>query len=65
MNPGRRQLSRSADVRLYVRTLAFAWRWTAAMHWADPPATITQLERTNALVDSNEAQSQAIRLVLP
>ena len=60
-----RQLSRSADVRLYVRTLAFAWRWTAAIHWADPPATLTQLERTNALVDSNEAQSQAIRLVLP
>jgi hypothetical protein len=60
-----RQLSREANVHLYVRTLAYAWRWTAAMNWTDGPTTRAQLERTNALVDSTDAATRGIRLLLP
>lgn len=60
-----RQLSRAGNARLYVRTLAFAWRWTAAMNWFDEPTTQTQLERSNALVDSTDAANSGVRLLLP
>jgi hypothetical protein len=60
-----RQLSRGANVHLYVRTLAYVWRWTAAMNWTDGPTTRAQLERTNALVDSTDAAAQGVRLLLP
>lgn len=59
-----RQLSRERNVRLYVRTLAFAWRWTASMSWSDPSVTRTLMDQTNALVDSTEAAESARRLVL-
>jgi len=60
-----RQLSRQGNVELYTRTLGFAWRWTAAMHWWDPMTTKATLERTNALVDSTEAAESGRRLLLP
>jgi Fic family protein len=60
-----RQVSRERNVQLYMRTLGFIWRWTAAMNWSDPPTTRLLLERTNALVDSTEAAESGRRLVLP
>jgi predicted transcriptional regulator of viral defense system len=60
-----RQLSREANVRPYVRTLAYVWRWTAAMSWSDGPTTRAQLERSNALVDSTDAATRGVRLLLP
>lgn len=60
-----RQLSRQGDVTLYQRVMSFAWRWTAAMSWADPATTSVLLEQTNALVDSNEAQAAGRRLRMP
>jgi hypothetical protein len=60
-----RQLSRERNFRLYMRTLGFAWRWTAVMNWSDPPTTRLLLERTNALVDSTEAADNGRRLLLP
>jgi len=60
-----RELSRSDRFHLYVRTLGFAWRWTAAMNWTDPPTTELQLEQTNALLDSTEAAGTGQRLLLP
>lgn len=60
-----RQLSREGNVLLFVRTLALAWRWSAAMNWSDPPTTAVLLERTNALLDSTEAADTGKRLLLP
>ena len=60
-----RQLSREGNSRLYVRTLAYAWRWTAAMNWFDAPTTRAQLERSNALVDSTDAARSGLQLLLP
>lgn len=62
---GVRQLSRAGDIELYLRTLAFAWRWTAAMNWADARVTEVLLEQTNALMDSTEAEHNGRRLLLP
>ena len=59
-----RQVPRQADFRLYVRTLAWAWRWTAAMPWADRVATLGRLVPTNALMDSTDAEQTANRLEL-
>lgn len=60
-----RQMSRNDDAVLYQRTLAFAWRWTAAMPWTDPAATRVQLERTNALTDSTDAANEGVQLEPP
>jgi hypothetical protein len=60
-----RQVSRQADFKLYVRTLAWAWRWTAAMPWADRETTMGRLVATNALVDSTDAEQTGKRLELP
>ncbi len=60
-----RQLSRHGNTALYLRTLAFAWRWTAAMSWSDGPTTSVLMEQTNALLDSTEAEGSGRRLLLP
>jgi hypothetical protein len=60
-----RQASRPANFELYVRTLAWAWRWTAAMPWADREATLGRLVATNALMDSTDAEQTGSRLELP
>ena len=60
-----RQVSRQADFKLYVRTLAWAWRWTAAMPWADRETTLGRLVATNALMDSTDAEQTGKRLELP
>ena len=60
-----RALSREGRTDLYVRTLAHAWRWTAAMPWGDRAAVAGHLVATNALVDSTDAERSGVRLVLP
>jgi hypothetical protein len=60
-----RNLSREARCDLYVRTLAHAWRWTAAMPWQDRAAVDGQLIATNALTDSTDAERERVRLELP
>ena len=60
-----RNLSRDGRCDLYVRTLAYAWRWTAAMPWQDRAAVDGQLHATNALVDSTDAEREGVRLELP
>jgi hypothetical protein len=60
-----RGLSRDGRCDLYVRTLAWAWRWTAAMPWHDRAATVGRLAATNALTDSSDAERSAVRLELP
>lgn len=60
-----RTLSREARCDVYVRTLARAWRWTAAMPWHDRAAVDGLLGVTNALVDSTDAERTGVRLGLP
>ena len=60
-----RTFSRDGQAALYARTLAFAWRWTAAMPWHDRAATDGRLASTNALVDSTDAEQSGVRLELP
>lgn len=60
-----RNLSREGRCDLYVRTLAFAWRWTAAIPWQDRAAVDGQLLATNGLTDSTDAEREGVRLELP
>ena len=60
-----RELSRSGRADLYARTLAWAWRWTAAMPWDDRSALQGRLASTHALVDSTDAERSGLRLELP
>lgn len=60
-----RNLSREGRCDLYVRTLAYAWRWTSAMPWQDRAAVDGQLYATNALLDSTDAEREGVRLELP
>lgn len=60
-----RLASRDGRFELLVRTLAHAWKWTAAMPWQDRRAVDGQLQATNALVDSTEAEQRGLRLELP
>ena len=62
---GLRNLSRDGRLDLYVRTLAYAWRWTAGMPWQDRAAVDGYLARTSALVDSTDAERSGVRLELP
>lgn len=57
-----RALSRDGRADLYVRTLAWAWRWTASMPWSDRSATAGRLHATNALHDSTDAERLGLRL---
>jgi hypothetical protein len=60
-----RSVSRDGRAELYARTLAHAWRWTAAMPWHDRSAVDGYLAATNALTDSTDAERAAVRLELP
>lgn len=60
-----RLLSREGRCELYVRTLAYAWLWTASMPWDDRTSVDGRLVSTNAMVDSTEAERSGIRLLLP
>jgi hypothetical protein len=60
-----RGLSREGQCEPYVRMLAHAWRWTAAMPWHDRPAALGQLAATHALLDATDAARAGVRLTLP
>lgn len=60
-----RSLSRDGRCDLYVKTLAYAWRWTAAMPWRDRATVDGQLAAANTLTDSTDAERPGIRLELP
>jgi hypothetical protein len=60
-----RVMSREGRADVLVRTIAHAWRWTAAMPWHDRAATIGRLASTNALVDPTDAEQSGVRLELP
>jgi hypothetical protein len=60
-----RVLSREGRCNVFARTLAYVWRWTAAMPWHDRAATLGRLAATNALVDSTDAEQSGVRLDLP
>ncbi len=60
-----RVLSRDGRCQVFARTLAYVWRWTAAMPWHDRAATLGRLASTNALVDSTDAEQSGVRLELP
>jgi hypothetical protein len=60
-----RVLSREGHCKVLAQTLAYAWRWTAAMPWHDRAATMGRLTATNALVDSTDAEQSGLRLELP
>ncbi len=60
-----RGLSRDGECEPYVRMLAHAWRWTAAMPWHDRSATLGQLAATHALLDPIDATRLKVRLTLP
>lgn len=60
-----RSLSREGRCDMYVRTLAYAWRWTAAMPWQDRASVDGYLPATNALVDSTDAERTGVRRELP
>lgn len=62
---GLRNLSREGRLDLYIRTMAHAWRWTAAMPWQDRAAVEGYLAATNAMVDSTDAERTGVRLELP
>ena len=53
------------DAALYLRTVGYAWRWTATMTWSDSAVTRVLLDQTNALVDSTEAEGAGLRLDMP
>ena len=59
-----RQLSRERRADLYLRMLAYAWRWTAGMPWQDRPAVDGYLVATHALTDSTDAERSGVRLEL-
>lgn len=48
-----------------IRTLDFAQEYTDAIDWRDYDQALDQLGRTNAFMDSAEADSQGLRLHLP
>lgn len=60
-----RSVSRDGRAELYARTLAYVWRWTAAMPWHDRGAVDGYLAATNALIDSTDAERTAVQLELP
>jgi Fic family protein len=60
-----RVVSREGRAEVLARTLAHAWRWTAAMPWGDRSASLGRLASTNALIDSTDAERSGVRLELP
>jgi len=48
-----------------VRVLDFAQKYTTSIQWEDFLKAQTMLEQTNAFLDSNEAETQGIKLRLP
>ena len=61
----RRASLNDGDLGGLVRVMTHAWRWTAAMSWADRAAVEGQLEATHALHDPVIARESGVHLQLP
>jgi Fic family protein len=60
-----RRLSRQDQPDLFVTYLDRIRRWTARMDWSALDVTRRALERTNALVDANDAEDRGLQLLDP
>ncbi len=60
-----RALSQNRLVKPLVQTLDFAQRYTGAIDFSALDRARAEFERTNAFLDSNEADANGIRLSLP
>lgn len=58
-------LSQNGITGALIRTMDFAQRYTAAIDFTDLSGARLMLDRTHAFVDSNEADSAGVRLILP
>ena len=58
-------LTHSSTPAPLIRTLDFAQRYTSAIDWRDFDTARKMLDDTHAFMDSTEAESQGVRLVLP
>ncbi len=58
-------LSQTSVPEPLIRTLDFAWQWTAAIDWRDVATTRRELEACNAFVDPGEADQTGNRLRMP
>jgi hypothetical protein len=57
--------TQTANDQALIATLAFARRWTGRIDFTERQTAETDLERTNALRDAQEAEGVGVRLVLP
>jgi len=62
---GLRAMSRGKRPDALIRTLDFAQRYTQRLDWGTLEETRRVLETTNAFRDSEEAESQGLKLVMP
>ena len=60
-----RAAGRAEHFAALYRTLDFARRWTARVDFSARATAEVDLDRTNALVDAQEAERNGIRLQLP
>ena len=60
-----RRLSRQDRPDLFVAYLDRVRRWTARMDWSTLAVARALLERTNAFVDSNDAEDRGLQLLDP
>ncbi len=60
-----RALSQNKIAEPLLRTLDHAQRWTAAVGWASLPATTQALETCNAFLNSEAAEQDGKRLLMP
>jgi len=58
-------LSHNGNTAALVRTMDFAQRYTAAIDFSDLERARFLLERTNAFMDPNEADTSGVRLTMP
>ncbi len=58
-------LSQNGIAGAFVRAMDFAWRYTAAVDFADLSRARLMLANSNAFADPNEADAAGIRLTIP
>jgi Fic/DOC family len=60
-----RAMSHRGDPKPFIRVLDRAQRWAHEVDWSDPAAAKRELERTNALLTTSEAEERGVILRLP
>lgn len=60
-----RALSHRGIPEPFIRTLDFAQKYTLSLNFSDYQKTCLYLQKTNAFLDPNEADSAGLRLILP